>query len=265
MSRRVCVTRAWKRARDAAASRAPSSRAGSPLFHGTLYLANLRFSAPGGAWSVSVSDLEVVQAYLVHAAPSVLAYAKQYGPAALSLGAPLAPRPIVLTDGGYTDADLQQWVDAMAQTASLGPDAAILVMNPPGVVNQDAKESGGVGVLGYHGRASIPYSFVNLLGSGLSLEDRSDLFAEAVSHELAEMTVDPQADSSNPEVCDGCGTNCQGQAAYRTYFDSQARYLGSSTSFPPQFSYAYFISAIAKPAVAGACPAPSSGCAYAPP
>ncbi|HEV2166696.1 MAG TPA: hypothetical protein VGS23_06975, partial [Thermoplasmata archaeon] len=144
-------------------------------------------------------------------------------------------------------------------------DAAILVLNPPGVVNRDAKETGGVGVIGYHGMASVPYSFVNLLGSGFTLDDRSDLFAEAVSHEIAEMTVDPRADDSNPEVCDGCGGNCRGQSAYRVYFDELGRYLGSSTSFPPALAYAFFLSAIAPPSFASDCPAPEAGCAYPPP
>lgn len=265
MTRRVCVSRRWKQARAAATRNVGAGSPGSPLFQGTVYLANLQFAAPGSTWSVSPSDLAVVQSYLLNAAPSILAYAEQYGPAALAVGAPLAPRVVALSAASYTDAELQSWIDAMAQAASLGTGAAIMVLNPPGVVNQDAKESGGVGVLGYHGRASIPYSFVNLLGTGLTADDAKDLFAEAVSHELAEMTVDPQADNSNPEVCDGCGTNCQGEGAFRSYFDAQARYLGSSPTFPPPFRYDYFISAIARPAVAAACPAPASGCAYPPP
>ncbi|MCI4346523.1 MAG: hypothetical protein L3K07_07225 [Thermoplasmata archaeon] len=237
----------------------------SPLFQGTVHLADLEFTGAGGPWAVTPADLAIVQSYLVQAAPPIAAYARQYGGATVAVGSPLPHRTVPVTNGSYTDALLQQWIDAMAQAASLGPNAAILVLNPPGVVNQDAKESGGVGVLGYHGKASIPYSFVNLLGTGLSMSDPQDLFAEAVSHEIAEMTVDPQADSSNPEVCDGCGTNCQGQSAFRSYFDAQARFLGSSTSFPPSFAYSFLLSAVAKPAVAAECPAPASGCAYAPP
>jgi hypothetical protein len=79
------------------------------------------------------------------------------------------------------------------------------------------------------------------------------------------MTVDPRADDSNPEVCDGCGTNCLGASAYRAFFDDLGRYLGSVDAFPPAFAYAYFLSAIAKPSAATECPAPASACAYAPP
>jgi hypothetical protein len=261
-SPRLCVTRRWKQARGLAAT--PAAAPPSPLLHGTVYLANLEFTGPGGPWLVSPTDLATVQAYLLKAALPITAYAQQYGPAALSVGAPLPLRSVPLPGASYTDAQLQQWIDAMSQASSLGPNSAILVLNPPGVENQDAKESGGVGVLGYHGKSSLPYSFVNLLGSGFSLADPQDVYAEAVSHELAEMTVDPNADNSNPEVCDGCGTNCQGQSAFRSYFDDGGRYLGSSQSFPPTFPYTFFISAIAKPAVASECPVPASGCAYAP-
>ncbi|HZY93038.1 MAG TPA: hypothetical protein VFG07_09760, partial [Thermoplasmata archaeon] len=116
-----------------------------------------------------------------------------------------------------------------------------------------------------HGRANVPYAFVNLLGSGFTLDDAAEAYAEAVSHEIAEMTVDPAADDSNPEVCDGCGTNCLGSAAHRAYFDGSGNYLGGSTAFPPAFPFAFFLSSIAQPAVSADCPAPASGCDYAPP
>ena len=104
----------------------------------------------------------------------------------------------------------------------------MILLNPPGLTNTDAREQNGTGVLGYHGFAQIPYAFVNLLGTGFQLGDPSDLFAEALSHEIAEMTVDPRADDSNPEVCDGCGTNCNGAGAYRVYFGPTGEYLGGA-------------------------------------
>ena len=265
MNARICVTRPWKRARSGGSAATRAASPGRLLFQGTIYLAQLEFAGPGGPWSVSPADLATVLAYLTKAAPVIADYAGQYGPTALSIGGRLPPRTVPVATASYTDAQLQGWVNAMASASSLGPDSAILVLNPPGVVNQNAKESGGIGVIGYHGLASVPYSFVNLLGSGFALDDHSDQFAEAVSHEIAEMTVDPQADDSNPEVCDGCGGNCLGPSAIRNYFDGQGDYLGSSASFPPAFAYAFFLSAIAKPPVASDCPVPESGCAYPPP
>ncbi len=236
-----------------------------PLFQGTLYLANLVFDGNGGPWSVSPADLGVVQAYLQSIAKIVTGYTSQYGPSRVAIGPQLPPLSTPVANAQYSDKQLQEWVNTMAQSNRLGPSSAILVLNPPGVVNTDAKESGGVGVLGYHGKAAIPYSFVNLLGTGFSLADSPDLFAEAVSHEVSEMTVDPNADGSNPEVCDGCGTNCQGQSSFRNYFDARGQYLGTADSFPPAYPYAFFTSAIVKPASASACPAPASACAYPPP
>ncbi|MGI0132303.1 MAG: hypothetical protein ACREDK_04335 [Thermoplasmata archaeon] len=253
------------RQRAAAGPALPVGRAAGTLLQGAIYLADLDFATVQGPVSVAPRDLAKVREYLALAIPRIADYCRQYGATALALGPTLARRSVTVPSDGYTDADLQGWVGAMAGAVSLPIGSSILVLNPPGVVNQDAKESGGVGVLGYHGSASIPYSFVNLLGTGFTVDDRADLFAEAVSHEIAEMTVDPRADGSNPEVCDGCGTNCQGRSAYRSYFDARGSYLGSSTAFPPSFAFAFFLSAIAQPGVASDCPAPANGCAYAPP
>ncbi|HEX9394004.1 MAG TPA: hypothetical protein VF923_05085, partial [Gemmatimonadales bacterium] len=85
-----------------------------------------------------------------------------------------------------------------------------------------------------------------------------------VSHEMAEMTVDPQADHSNPEVCDPCDINCDFRP-YRCYFDALDKYLATSVTFPALIAYDYYICALATPASVGQCPAPSGACSYAPP
>jgi len=84
----------------------------------------------------------------------------------------------------------------------------------------------------------------------------------AVSHELAELTVDPQADDRNPEVCDPCDLNCG--RAHRNYFDASGRYLGSTDALPPPFPYNFYVCAVVKPGAAGRCPASSANCDYAP-
>lgn len=265
---RVCVSRTWKRARAQRAGRGirpVGARISVPLFQGTVHLANLQFTGPGGPRSISGGDLATVAEYLGHVVTPIEKYASQYGTASLSAGTVLPPFAAAVTGDSYTDVQLQGWINQMALANGLGAGSAILVLNPVGVVNQDAKESGGVGVLGYHGLAGVPYSFVNALGAGFTLDDRADLFAEAVSHEIAEMTVDPRADDSNPEVCDGCGTNCLGLSGFRSFFDAAGNYLGSASSFPPSFPFGFFLSAIAQPAAAADCPAPASACAYPPP
>lgn len=266
--RRICGSRHWKliRAKRHGAAPSPTGRTVSgPLFDGTVYLANLAFQVGGRSVAITPSDLATVRQYLTKIVTPVTSYAAQYGPCGLRAGTILPEFATPAISGSYSDADLQAWVDAMVASNQLGVGSALIVLNPPPVVNRDAKETGGVGVLGYHGAASRPYCFVNTLGTGFALDDRSDLFAEAVSHELAEMTVDPRADDSNPEVCDGCGTNCQGTSAYRAFFDGAGSYLATSTRFPPPFAYAFFLSAVARPGAAADCPAPASACDYAPP
>ena len=211
------------------------------------------------------ADLRTLLAYLSKAVLPIQSYAGQYGPVRLSLGPAALPFKATLGGTTYSDADVQGWVDSLAVSLPSGSAPAVFLVNPPGLTNTDAKENGGVGVLGYHGKARIPYCFINALGTGFTLDDSADLYAEAASHEVAEMAVDPAADDRNPEVCDGCGTNCLGTAAYRSYFGAEGRYVRSANSFPPGFPYGLFVSAIAKPAAATQCPADATSCAYAPP
>ena len=53
-----------------------------------------------------------------------------------------------------------------------------------------------------------------------------------VSHEMAEMIVDPKVDGQNPEVCDPCDINCNNLT--RVYFNAADNFLGAPEggSFP---------------------------------
>ncbi len=53
---------------------------------------------------------------------------------------------------------------------------------------------------------------------------------------MAEMTVDPRADNSNPEVCDPCGPNCQSTVV--DFFRIDGSYLGSQ-QWPTQPPYSF--------------------------
>ena len=101
-----------------------------------------------------------------------------------------------------------------------------------------------------------------VFAEGLTLDDRADMYAMVVSHELAELVVDPNIDGTNPEVCDPCDLNCG--PLHRCYFDSADRYVGSTARLPPPFAYSYYICAIVKPTAAAKCPASSASCDYAP-
>ncbi len=232
-----------------------------PLFSGTLVFAQLTSRTSNGFASVSNKDLATAIAFARLAAVPISAYATQYGPNDLKV----APGPIAFAvdvpGGRYNDRTLQGWVDAIVSQNGLPADTCIVILNPPGLVNTDADASKGVG--GYHNLANVPYAFVNVMGSNITVRDEADLYALALSHEIAEMTVDPRADLVNPEISDPCGPNCQ--AVWIDYFDGSGTYLRTVQSFPPPFAYSFFINAIVRPNAATQCPAPEGACNYAPP
>jgi hypothetical protein len=144
-----------------------------------------------------------------------------------------------------------------------------VVLNPTVAVNLDTQRSQGVG--GYHGHANLPYAFINLMGNGLTIADTDQFYALALSHETAEMAVDPLANLVNPEVCDPCSPNCQN--IFVDYFNDIGGYIQTIQAAgyppaPPPFAYSFCINAIVQPASATLpCPpgAPAAACAYAPP
>jgi len=127
------------------------------------------------------------------------------------------------------------------------------ILNPQGLINTDGDPSQGIG--GYHGNANVPYCFVNLFGTNLTIDDANNDYAMALSHEIAEMTVDPLANLVNPEVCDPCGPNCQ--TVFIDYFDT-----GGNTSdlagVSARICLQLLVNGIVKPAAATQCPAPST-------
>ena len=272
----VCGTRAVKLARhkavfaDKAAPSKPLPRAAGPLFSATVHLVTLAFDTPSGVVGVSAGDTGIAHQYATTIAPIVQAYATQYGPNAVAVD-PNVGNDTVTPPGGttYSDADLAGWIDAYAQANGIPAGDAIAVFNPPsGVENSDAPVS--QGVLGYHAISpgGIVYIFVNALGTGFTLDDGAGYYAAALSHEIQEAVVDPQANLSNPEVCDPCAGNCN-PFQYFEDFDASSNYLGATTSVtlspPPGAAYAFFLNSMVAVSSATACPAPAAACEYAPP
>ena len=241
---------------------APGNRAVAPLFNGSLVFLHLNVTAGTKSFALAPPDLAVALQYAGGAVAQISRYASQYGPNALSVVVPATEVPVTVPRGIYNDSMVQQWVNDVVATRNLpSASTAVVLLNPPGPLNTDADASRGV--LGYHGLASVPYAFVNVLGAGLTVGDAADAYALALSHELAELAVDPSANLANPEVCDPCGPNCQ--APFRAYFDQAGAYLGATVAFPPPYPYGFFLNAIVQPASASQCPAPESACAYGPP
>lgn len=232
-----------------------------PLFSGTLVFVQVAFRTSRGFISVTSQDLATAMAFARLACPPISAYASQYGLNQVGVAADVIAFAASAPNGTYNDQTLQGWVNQIVDSNRLSANTCVVILNPVGVLNTDAEASQGVG--GYHNLAKVPYAFVNVMGSHLTVKDEAGLYALALSHEIVEMVVDPRADLVNPEVADPCSGNCQRQ--FLDYFDAAGAYIQSSETFPPPFSYAFFINAVAKPSAVTECPAPQDSCAYAPP
>ena len=233
----------------------------APLFKGTLVFVQVTLQTPSGPLSLAAADLNIALSFATQAIVPISRYASQFGPNSLAVSGSVVPLTANLPNASYNDQTLQGWVNALVARGGLPADMCVVILNPSGAVNVDADPRKGIG--GYHSLARVPYLFVNVMGRGLTVQDSADVFALALSHEIAEMVVDPRADLSNPEVCDPCGPNCQ--TAWIDYFDGRGAYLGTTQSFPPPFGYAFFINGIVRPNAATMCPAPEGACNYAPP
>src|SRR5437667_3540876 len=163
------------------------------LFNGTLHFVSINF---GGA-SVPLSDIKVGLQHATLSAKIISQYCSQYGPNNINVDQNIIS--FTAPSNTFSDAKLQSWIDTIAQQNNIPHNDALIILSPQGANNTDAPVSRGV--LGYHGMANLAYSFINVLGKGLTVDDRADLYAVALSHEIAEMCADPAADLSNPEVC----------------------------------------------------------------
>ncbi len=241
-----------------------SSSVVDPLFNGTLFFVRILFTIRNqnnAVKSVSAADIATAIKYASQAARPISRYAAQYGPNTISVAPGIINFSVALASAAYNDSQLQGWVNSIVTQHRLPSSACVVVLNPQGVVNKDGDPGKGIG--GYHWKASVPYCFVNVSGKNLTVADPTNLYAMALSHEIAEMAVDPLANLVNPEVCDPCGPNCQ--TVFVDYFDNGANYIDTTQTLPPAFAYNFYINGIVKPSAARQCPAPATACDYSPP
>jgi hypothetical protein len=236
-----------------------------PLFSGTLFFVRVFFTVQNqnnAVISVSAADMTTALQYASRAVVPISEYASQYGPNSISVNSKILSFSVTLPGNTYNDAQLQTFVNMIASQQKLPSSACVVILNPLGIVNTSGSLSNGVG--GYHSKANVTYIFVNVAGQNLAISDPPFDYAGSVSHEIAEMVVDPQADVSNPEVCDPCGPNCV--STFLDYFDPSGTYIATSQQFPPPFPYAFFINGIVQPSSSSVCSATiaASACSYAP-
>ena len=230
------------------------------LFSGTVYFAQVTFNTSSGAKVVSTADINQIVAYAKRAIIPIAEYAiQQYGATQLAVSSTILTSSVNVPTASFTDGDLRGWVDNMKAANNLGTDSCIFVYVPGGVTANDVGPN-----TGYHGFTTIPFIVAGLgNATNLTLQDKADVYAMVVSHEIAEMVVDPTTDFVNPEVCDPCDLNCNNLT--RVYFDKEDNFLGANQASPPSgFTFDYYICGIVKSAAAGNCPAAAADCQYAP-
>jgi hypothetical protein len=237
----------------------PGRAARDALFSGTVYFAQVTFQTSGGNIVMPASDMNQIVQYAQHAIVPISEYAAAYGPNSVTISPALLTYTANVPTGNFTDADLQGWVNDMVSANGLSTNSCIFVISPQGI---SAPNVGGNS--GYHGKANIPYVVAGVTAAGLTLADDADVYAMVVSHEIAEMVVDPNVGGGDPEVCDPCDINCNNLT--RCYFDASDNFLGANQATPPGgFTFSYYVCAVVRPAGATNCPASSADCAYAPP
>ncbi len=240
----------------------------SALFSGTIHFVHVTFATPGQNFAVSAADMQTMVTYARRAIVPISEWATQYGPSAVAISPTVLEFTANMTSASFADSDLQGWVNSIVSSNGLDTSStAIVVPCPPQI-----SESSGTGIgpnSGYHFIANVPYAVWGMGGTGITLADEADVYAMVVSHEIAEMIIDPQADDSNPEVGDPCCENCLGSDFYRAYFDSFNDYLGTNQQTPPGgFNFAYYTAVVVKPEggahFGGDCHATPADCNYAP-
>jgi hypothetical protein len=255
----------------------PAGSAVAPLFNGVLHIVQVTYQNNTSSFQVSNSDISTIQGFMIKAAKVIIPYTSQYGTCSLTIDPNIIQATLQLPGNStnFNDQTLsgtssvQGFVDQLASSLGLAnTNNAFMIVGAPGVTNTDADPT--QGVLGYHNATNtmngvavdigIPYVYFGLTSGGLTPNDSTDQYQVVASHETAEMTVDPAANLSNPEVCDPCGPNCQ--AVIRDFFDNNGNYLFSSSFFPPLFTYSFMINAIVQPQYSSNCPAPTFSCAY---
>jgi len=249
-------------------------------FKGTIFFAQIKFQIDATNFLMTTDDeIATMQQYAAAALPVISQYCAQYGENSLTISPKVLHLTVNTPQGKYDDDDLQGWIRGlMLTTGTPVRNTCIVVFNPGGMVNTDGDIS--QGTLGYHDKVNVitpqqpfpqvvpaPYCFVNVPAQTVTVDDRLDQYADTLSHEIAEMTVDPYTSWTNPEVCDACAGNCNKD--WRSFFSIPPgggfTYLRSASGIPPlPFTYDFYTAAIAQTAYPDNCPSPDWGCNYAP-
>jgi len=239
----------------------PKAKVSGPLFDGTLVFAQVSFAAPGLAPSgISAADTQTAISYATLAVVPIQWYASQYGPNSVSVWPTAIPFTATVHDGAFDQSELEGWVDSIAQFMR-----SQQVANPCVVIKHNRSLPNSPSFTGqrnsYHSSTGngTPYCYSLVFDENLSIADNNHtvsnqanekVYAHTLSHEIAEMVVDPRGDDSNPEVCDPCSTNCNPDFNLFELFDQNGGYMGGTADTASASGFAFFISSIVRSDVA---------------
>jgi hypothetical protein len=260
---------------------AANAKVSSPLFNGTLVFAQVSFAVPNKPpSSVSAADTQVAIAYATLAVVPIQRYASQYGPNSVGVWPVAIPYTARLRGTSFTKAEFEGWVDDVAgfMRKQQVSNPCIVVLHNRGLPNSPTFTGE---VNSFHSRTGngAPYCYCLVFGQNLSVADNNHVFnnkpkekvyAHILSHEIAEMVVDPLGDDSNPEVCDACTDACG--ANLFTLFDQNGVFMGATADTASASGYKFFVNPIVRSDVAldsNFCVAPGGdknrACVYPPP
>jgi hypothetical protein len=230
-----------------------------PLFDGTLVFAQVSFAIPDLPPSgITAADTQTAIDYATLAVQPIQRYAAQYGPNSVSVWPVAIPYTARLQGNSFDDAEFEGWVDNIAQfmREQQVSNPCIVIMHNRGLPNSPTftNERDSFHLMTGSG---TPYCYSLVFDENLSIADNNhtagnkpneNVYAHALSHEIAEMVVDPRGDDRNPEVCDACSGNCN--VSFFDLFDQNGVFIGGTTDIGSAPSYSFFISSIVRSDVA---------------
>lgn len=251
---------------------APKVAVTNPLFNGALVFVRITFNRPKQPpFSMLAADVQTAVSYATLAVVPIHRYASQYGPNSIRVSRRIIPLSVDLTGNTFADSDVQGWVDQIVHDHHFKNSCIVILHDAFDAASPTHTYAKG-NILGYHSMThnGNPYCFCRVFAHNLTITDRNNAYAGTLSHEIAEMVVDPKADLSNPEVCDACFGNCKNEQF--DLFDSGGKFIGGTSTPPSAPTFSFFINSIIQPefydektvcAIAGA--DKRAVCVYAPP
>ena len=237
----------------------PKAKVSHPLFHGTLVFVQLIFQEPNQPpSSVSMADVQTAINYAALAVLQIQRYASQYGPNSVDVSPDVIPFTATLTGASFSLSQFEGWVEQCAKTArdSNVSNPCIVILHNRGLPNS-AVFSGHRDSFHSMTGNGTPYCYSLVFGQNLSIADNNHtidgrpnekVYAHNLSHEIAEMVVDPAANDENPEVCDACAGNCNNSLF--DLFDQNGVFIGGTADTASASGFAFFINSIVSASVA---------------